>query len=271
MSIWQVIRQLAYLLAKRKWEDDSNNEYVFNVVPTAGIPKGGFSELQTPFVLINALGGPSDEEHANYVTEQISLYLAVTVEGDSLGEFTLVGGSRFSGQGSSDGRGVLEVQEELAAVINTLSSGFGVKIQSRMRQQSPATEDEELGYLIVRQYLYEAKVIEARYYHPARLFVAPVVGSSVEMTWAIPPDRFDRYQMRLVRVVGVTATDDPTAGTIIPLSGNLATSHTEDPGFGTFSYSLFAGYIETSEELPPTSGTVERWSLAAKAEGIVVS
>ncbi len=86
----------------------------------------------------------------------------------------------------------------------------------------------------------------------------PVPGE-VSFTWDAVPDRYDFRRYLCRRVKGSTGTADPTAGTNVPItSGSVRTTNelSDNPGGGTFTYSLFVVYDEYG------STTDERFSLA---------
>lgn len=270
MNIWQVTRQLEYLIRARYWEDDSNNEKVIRVIPTAGPTSEALKGFRPPFVLITPLGGPADPEEPDLWDETIRLVIVAGVEGDSLGKMSLLGGVRASGQASSQGRGLLELQEEVLAAVKLLATSTGLTIQGRNAQGGEASNDEEFGYITSRVLLYSVRCTGFRYYHPADLFTAEdATGGNCDLSWSLPPDRFDRRKVMLRRAAGATAPATIADGTEVALSGDLATSKTDDPGAGTFSYSLFAGYLERSDDMPPTTGTPDRWSDPVSATVVV--
>lgn len=85
--------------------------------------------------------------------------------------------------------------------------------------------------------------------------VAPTAG--VKLTWTPAPDRYDfrRYVCR--RASGSTAPTSATGGTGVTITNETVrtTSYlTDNPGNGTWSYSLFVAYDETG------SGSDERYS-----------
>jgi len=270
MNIWQIMRQLEYLIASRKWEDDAGNEEVILPVPTAGTPKRAANSLTLPFVLITPLGGPADEEDPDIWDESVRFVIVSGQGADPTGKAALIGGSRASGQGSSHGRGLLELQEEVLAAINQLGKDLGVVIQGRNARSGEAFEDDDFGYIVNRQLFYDVRCTSFRYYHPCRVFAA-VDGASGEadLTWNLPPDRFDRRKLMLRRASGSTPPADTSSGTEVALGSDLPTSFTDDPGAGTWSYSLFAGYLETSDDMPPTSGDPDRWSEKITATVVV--
>lgn len=261
MNIWQVTRQLEYLIRSRYWEGDNTNEKVIRPVPTAGLTREALKDVKLPFVLITPLGGPADGEDPDLWDETIRFVIVAGVEGDDHGKMSLLGGVRSAGQGSSKGRGLLELQEEVMAAVRLLSTGTGLVVQGRNLQAGEAAQDEEYGYITSRQLLYSVKCTAFRYYHPCDLFAAEdATGGNCDLTWALPPDRFDRRKMMLRRAAGSTAPATIADGTEVVLASDLAVSHTDNPGAGTFSYSLFAGYLEKSDDMPPMTGTPDRWS-----------
>lgn len=87
----------------------------------------------------------------------------------------------------------------------------------------------------------------------------PTPGASIY--WTIPPDRYDFRRYKVLRVAGSTATTDPNdpAATEVTVTGGTTrttASVNDDPGSGTWSYSLFVAYDEYG------SGTDERFSAA---------
>lgn len=264
MNRWQICEQLKYLLRKRKWEDDSGNEKVFNAFTTGGVPRSAWADIPTPFCIIQPKTGKADPEDPNLWDYRFKFVIIAEVEGDSLGEFAMMGGARTGGQGSSDGRGLLELEEELFKALNLLSTDLGIEYQAKNADIEDSINDAELGYMALGTYNYDIRGASFRYYHPVtRLLGVDATGGNCTLTWQLPPDRYDRRSIIVRRAAGSTAPATPSAGTGISLSSDLATSKTDNPGAGVFSYAVFAAYLENSDEKPPTSGTPDRYSLAA--------
>jgi len=96
------------------------------------------------------------------------------------------------------------------------------------------------------EYVFAATVSYERFYHSCEQFKAADAGSgNASLSWTIPPDRFDRDKVILRRAAGSTPPASATAGTGVTLSGDLATSVTDNPGSGSFAYSLFGAYDES--------------------------
>jgi hypothetical protein len=207
-----------------------------------------------PFVVISPADATPDEEEPLLEAQRYNVRLVVSVMGDAFGEAALVGGPRDNGQGSSDGRGLMEVEEELLKVIADINATEGAKIRTNWKSGAQALEDEDLGYVVSREYLIESWVgVERAYPAPRALAATDAGGGQADLTWELPPDRFDRDAIVLRRASGSTPPSTVTDGTGVTV-GALVTSVSDTPGIGTWSYSLFMGYDELE------SGSSDRYS-----------
>lgn len=264
MNRWQVARQLRYLLNKRKWEGNGANELVLGARVTAGPTEAGYDDLRLPFAFILPVGGPADDEEPGLWQESFLFTLVAGVEGDEMGEESLIGAARSRAQASSAGRGLFELEEELFAALNVLTTQFGIEKQARHRRTVKPTLDQKLGYVAGAEYEYDIWVTAKRFYHPVTNLVGTAIGGGqAQLSWTLPPDRFDRRQIIVRRAAGSTPPASPTAGSAVAIA-ELATGVTDNPGAGTFSYAVFAAYLETvnDDQAPPTSGTPDRYSEA---------
>lgn len=207
--------------------------------------------LVVPMALLRPDGATSDsghDEEPDLVEQIVGLRLAVAIPGDAIGENALIGANRV-GQTDSRGRGLLEIEEEVFAAIERLNDIDGVRIQSRAKSAATAVLHERIGYIGMRDYSFEAICTADRFYHPgSKLTATALGGGSVSLTWVLPPDRYDRLRVKLRRAAGSTPPATPSAGTGVTLSGDFATSVTDAPGVGTFSYSLFGMYDESGAD-----------------------
>ena len=168
MNTWQVARQLQYLARSRKWPGSSTTVWHTDSVKITSAPREAVVEqMVMPALLIRPLGATSDpeaEEEPDVIDQEFAFTIATAQVGDSWGEYPLVGGQR-SGQTSSVGRGLLEIEEELFSTIELLNTDDGVVIEHRA---SSATQAQLVGnrYVAVRDYLFRARVTADRYYHP---------------------------------------------------------------------------------------------------------
>jgi hypothetical protein len=234
-------------------------------VATGADEEARLSGIITPLVLVRPMNGTADKDAPHLISQAWQLRLVVSVEGDDLGETALVGGAIDSA--SSAGRGLLEIEEQMIDRLAAGSSEVGFLLVEAWRGGAQPAKDPNLGYVAYCDYEMASKATAVRTYHPAtRLAGTLLGGGSVSLTWRLPPDRFDRYRVVLRRAAGSTPPAGPTDGTGVTLSGLLATSVTDTPGAGTFSYSLFAQY----DDYNPTPSVV-RATAAADTLTVVVT
>ena len=176
MNTWQCLRQVQYLLRNQKWTGSSNLVFAEGSVKiTAAPPQSVFEQLRMPAVMVRPLGATTDPEKGelpDLVEQEVAITLAVAHAGEAWGEYQIVGGHR-AGQTESQGRGLLEVEEELFAAVELLDTDDGVVVQHRV---SSAVQPERVGeqYLLMRDYLFRLRTSADRYYHP----VENLVGSA---------------------------------------------------------------------------------------------
>lgn len=258
MNTWQVCQQIKRLLLQRTWEGGAN--FVFHpnsVVVSAGAQPDALGSLVSPMCLLRPLSSSSDAAHGEepaLLTQSFGVRAMTVVPGDSLGEHPILGAMREA-QDKSGGKGILEIEEEIFAAIDSLNSDDGIVILGRMQGAADATLLEGLGYIVWRDWNYEFLTTASRFYPAPFALTASLPGGGVaNLSWVNPASRFDLRQIVLRRAAGAVPPATPTAGTGVTLSSDLATSVSDTPGAGTFSYSLFTGYDETG------SATNERYS-----------
>lgn len=268
MTGWQLCRQIRKILREQTWPD-SPNEVVFGarVYVSVAVADDQAGRIGFPFALVAPGSAEQDEQSPTLELSSINVVLATAVAGDHVGEAALLGGPRgSSGSGSSRGRGLLELEEALHDAVGTLTGANGVGLRVAWRSAPEARVVAGVGYVVSRGYTLEAVTTRDRSYPAApRLAATAAGGGAVSLSWALPPDRYDRLRMILRRSSGATAPTGPTDGTGVTLSGDLATSVTDTPGAGTWSYSLFTAYDETG------AGSEERYSSAMTRTSIVAT
>ena len=168
MNAWQVLRQLQYLIRSRDWTGSINNVFASESVKiTSGPRSEAFEKMRLPVCLIRPMGMTVDPEHndaPDHLEQEIAITLAVAHSGDAFGEYSMVGGMRTSNT-RSQGRGLLEVEEELFNAIELLNTDDGIVIQHRA---SSAVEAQDIRgqFVQFRDYLFRANLTADRFYHP---------------------------------------------------------------------------------------------------------
>lgn len=273
MNRWQVCRQIDYLIAQRRWEDNSSYDPVLKAHVIANPQNANaLLELNTPFALtrpLNSLADPDSEgEEPQLERSGIEVLLIQAVENDALGESAFIGANRSSVQ-VSEGRGVLEIESEIKQAVVLLNGIEGIEMSSVWSSVADimTMSGRQVAAVALR---WECWCTLARYYHPPTRLTATDQGSgSVDLTWRAAPTRYDTLggstpQYVLRRASGATAPASPTAGTDVTVTAG-ATSLTDSPGAGQFSYTLFAVYDETG------GGSADRYSAADARAQVTVT
>lgn len=272
MNAWQMSRQMAYSLRQRKWEGNSGNEVVFHtssaIETSAQIPLA-LNELILPAVFVHPIDAEADENDPRLLIERFEVTIVAEIAGGRHGRESLIGGSRAGGQGSSKGRGILEIEEEVLAVLQNVNQTGGVRLILRGKGASEPQFIEDRGDVSTRTLTFEAALTQARYYHPPLRLAGTGGSGQVSLTWLNPPTRYDTLAVILRRASGSTAPTSATAGTGVTLGSATATSVTDTGlGAGTYSYAVFMSYDETG------AGSAERYSTQERTTtktGVVVT
>lgn len=251
MNIWQIARQIQYRLRATVWPGSSTK--VWNSDSVKIVEQGEEREALMqgaipPLAIIAPVGGGADPvgggEEFSIVERFIDITLLALNQADRIGEAAVVGATR---QGATDsrGRGVLELEPVLFSQIGRLTAETGVAVVFGGFGASAVRNIGGDNWVAIQDYQFRAFGGTAKFYHPPVNLLGAAKTGQVDLTWKNPPDRWDRYRVRLVRKAGSTAPTSISDGTVVTLSGNLPVSHS-DTGLtpGTYSYSLFASYSE---------------------------
>lgn len=254
MNSWQVIKQLRFLIKAETWPDEAAEKVVSDVLLTPALPEEAWGDVRTPWVMLAPADATADDQNPDLLTQRFKMLLVCSAAGDHHGESVLVGTGRGGGQGSSKGRGILEVEEEVLDASGKLTGADGVNLICTRKGTAGLLRVGDMSFLAYREYTLECLVTRQRYYHPPR----NLAKSSSTVSWALPPARFDRYRILLNRKSGATAPSsahDSTA-TDVSLGSDLATS-VSDATSGTWTYAVWCAYDETHSGKPRTE---ERYS-----------
>lgn len=243
MNVVQLAKQLRYLLRAHTWPGGS---VVFGSVHvTNGLPEEEYGLLRMPACLLSIGDSESDGEDPDYVKQNFMISYMANVAGDMRGENPLLGANRPSGNTSSRGRGVLELDVEVSRLLRQVQETSGVKMLAKRRSTPEIGKFADLGYVALRSMLVEAKCTDALYYHPPRRVAGSVLAGNVTLTWADPPNRFDRRRIHIRRSEGATPPADSSAGTEVANVALGVNTYVDAPGVGTWSYTIFGSYTDT--------------------------
>lgn len=268
MNALELVEALKTKLRAITWPDGNQASLFGTVVASQLPPPAALARCPLPLALVRVGGAGSDPQEPRLLTQQIEIVLVVAGGLDDLREQALTGGARADGAGGSAGRGLLEVEPLFLDAVAKLDGSDGIRLVLRNQGNAVAAEDPTHGYVVTRAFTFQARVqVEASYPPPTAFTAADQGGGDVDLAWTLPTSRSYRYQVVLRRASGSTPPASATAGTGVTLGGNLATSVTDSPGAGTWSYSLFMGYDE--ENASPSASTV--YSSVVQLAGVVVT
>ena len=104
------------------------------------------------------------------------------------------------------------------------------------------------------------------YYHTVTGLTGSTFRDIVTLNWNLPPDRFDRYKIRVRFVMAPSTISTITDGAEVALGSDLATTvvHTTGglPGT-TYNYGVFAVYDDLADPPEIPASTERSYSLPA--------
>ena len=245
MNPLQTVKQIRFLARARQWGSSGNNVFG-SVHVTHGAAKEATEEFRVPLWFISPGNEVADTQLPDLVLFNMRFRLVCAVVGDLLGENAIIG-ANIADLDKSEGKGTLVVEPELKAVIKQNQNQSGIKIVSFKVGGERVTVDDELGYVVAREYDAQARCTDDLYYHPPIRFTAvdAVAGGDADLTWADPPTRFDSRGVRIRRAAGATPPATPTAGVLVADVALGVETFTDSPGAGQFSYAMFGRYTDT--------------------------
>jgi len=258
--------QVGYRLALATWP---GGDPLFAAVHvTRGSPQAVqelVERLAVPFCLVRPDAAERyGDEHDDLLSLRLGILFAAAEAGDAgaLGERATAGGARVGGDASSSGRGVLELEERVRSELERVDEALGVFLHPTGGELASVAVPGA-PYVASQEIFVEVRCARDRYYHPARNLSASVVAGTVNLAWTLPPDRWDRLRVMLRRIAG-SSPPTTTTGTEVTLSSDLATSASDTPGTGTWTYGVFAGYDESRRwargQARTGDGGVNAWS-----------
>lgn len=264
MNSWQATKQLVFKLETAAWPDSPGGPVFATVHGTQGVAEEIANDYRTPFAVVRVLDAQSDAQSPGLKEQSWEIVICTAHAGDQVGEFALLGGQRAS-QGKSQGRGLLEVEEQLLNVVNFLDQTQQVNIVAASAGAAQAALVTDRGYVLTRAYTIRGRLTTARTYpapNGTNVLTAALGTPSggltpVTVSWASVEQRFDlhpayatpvlpaRGSLALVRKGGSAAPLSPTDGTVVTI-GAFATSVVDSitSGSGAWTYGLFAKYDE---------------------------
>lgn len=244
MNDWQLVGRLKRILSSRRWGGDPANGLVFpygSVMVSAMPLFSTYKTLRMPSLILRPGPSRADREFPHLKSAQFIGTLLVAVPGDYISERVFLGGNR-SDRDSSDGASLMQLNNEVQEAVADLLGRDGVNLISVADSEAAVAHVEEVGYVAYRELRWSADITTAVTDEaPRALAAADLGGGSVRLTWEAPADTTGLIEYTLVRVAGNVPAAFPDEGTPLTVSSAVVTVD-DNPGAGTYSYSLFARY-----------------------------
>lgn len=253
MNSYQAAKQLRHLIRAITWNDSAAKVFAPNAVLVSLGPANTeiLRNLGIPAAMIvpgNGSSDPEGREEPGLIQTDFVLTLVNVHHGDATGEAVLIG-ANASDIDSGNGRGLLEIEEQVISALEALTSKDGMTIQvyNFGATQGGPVEGADGAHAALRTYTLRALTTLTRSYDAATGFAAvDAGGGDADLTWSLPPSRFDYRRVIVRRAAGSTAPATATSGTGVTLGGSpdgvAAVSVTDSPTAGTWSYSLWVAY-----------------------------
>ena len=263
MNSFQIVRQLQSIIRALTWGDASTKVFLEHSVLVSSGPRDGaiLDSMSPPYAFIlpgAAQIDPRAGEEPDLVQHDFLLRLATVHPADAFGEAVLIGANRTDHQ-TGPGAGLLEIENVVLAGVDKLTAEDGVRIIITNSSAISSSDLGEAGVAAFRDYTLRCLTTLVRSYRAGTDFAAvdAAGGGDADLTWALPPARYDYRRMILRRAAGSTPPASSTAGTGVTIGGSpdgvSATSVTDSPGAGEFSYALFVAYDDFSSSSDTTS------------------
>ena len=242
MNDLQFFQQLEFITANALWPDTNNRVFpTGSVLVTAALEEKALQLLRHPWVLFRVGTCDGDPEHGQeggLVKQVVEAVLAVRVPGHALARGAIMGANRQVN--TSKGAGILVVQVPLLKAIRQLGPQHGIDIGSFFKGAVAIKKIKDREYELQRGYRFEAWTSEDEIYPGPTGFTATVAAPNISLAWTSPGARFDYIGVHVRRLSGVTPPAHIGEGTSV--YQGVLTAHSDAPGSGTWSYSIFGEY-----------------------------
>lgn len=161
MNTWQALQQVQYLLQQAEWEAGVPVWASDSVIVTVGPEAGAAGDRILPLALIRPGASRVDPRHdgefEDLIECEIAVRLVTSIPGDRFGQTALLGGHR-AGDLETPGKGLMQLEEKLLATLRGVDDDNSLRIQLRATSAAAAQPSSDLGYMIWRDYVFQALV-----------------------------------------------------------------------------------------------------------------
>lgn len=163
MNESQLLSNIKSELIAQVWTGSSNVVFPTGSVSVVGsiseVIQQALNTMRTPWCLIEPGVAESDPEHdeePDLVRFQPICAIGCAVSGDQMGENVILGANKTGGSTVSEGRGIVEVEQEFYNAVGKLNALEGITIQIRQRGIQGAVPKAPGIWIAYRMYQLEA-------------------------------------------------------------------------------------------------------------------
>lgn len=253
---WQYAKQIEYQLRTVRWPDAPAG-LVLGWAATSDLPVEAVYAVETvPFALVRTGGAEPGPEVAGFATSaQFEIELVTEGRVDMEGSSSIVGGGRnnasggLTHQGSSEGRGLLEIEEMCRRALTSYDLSAGMLSSCEITAAGVTTIMPD-GFVasVTKLSVTVFGVTRDRYYPSPVVKTATGGVGGVTLGWALPTRRWDALggaspKLRIYYQTGAVAPAYGSGTLYTPADGSVAA--TVPTGAGTWSFTIFSLYDET--------------------------
>ena len=239
MNAWQMAQQIKRLLETLAWPT-GDQDAVFGTHGSVGVFAGAPTDEQIPpgfpWALVGIGPATPDQDHPDYLQQQISVAVAAEVAGDRMGEHAIIGGSAKN-LGRSAGRGVAEIAYLVRERLQTLTGADGARLVVSHTSSQPIAVLGRSRHAAVLEMDLTAWCTAAPYYTAPQML--RYEGGKWRWDGSQCAARFDFYRYRLVRKGGADPSTSPSDGATIYTGTAAEFTGTQVSGQ---TYTVFADY-----------------------------
>ena len=251
MNGWQLLRQLERMIETRERKGKTNKDYEGALATTGDVDADTFIEMTHPVVFISS--GPTRVDTAHSDTEEllereIVMRIVQTDWNDPYSRGALMGAVQGADYDvRSVNAGIEQLEEQLYAVVADVGRDRGVEISFSGDGGVGGIRDAEDRSIAWKDYTFKARIGIARSYpEPIQLTGSDLTGGNAQLDWKHAAPRFDRLEAVLRRGLtsGAPAPATISDGVEVGRFAPNFTAFQDNPGAGTWGYSLFEAYDE---------------------------
>lgn len=233
MTDWQILKQFQKIVRSLVWAGGNRYFASSNVFVTALILENFLQLVRTsyPLCTIRLIGSSVDPLYPEIAQSQVKVTVCQSVQGDTQGEYALMGASPQ--EASSKNRGVLLFEAGLLLSLGKITESGGVKFISKSKSYGDLQFVSESENVSFREYDFEAESTSVKTYQEPLRFRVTGGSGAVSGSWT-NPSQFGFSNIVLKR--GVTTVKDDTSVSF------------SDTGLaaGSYTYTLQAFYDDKS-------------------------